>query len=110
MLSLPSDVDDLGISVMSNPETPFYSSSHNSEVENALDILWASTVWIGREVSPGVTQYVGTGWVIGHGDATSKGDKKLSYIATAAHVATHRTDLPLKIGYLGQSGVWSETA
>lgn len=107
----PVDVDYLDRYIMPRAEAPFASRSHQHdslEVSDMLDNIWASTVWIGREIQPGVTKYVGTGWVIGHGDATSKGDNKLSYISTCAHVVTHRMDLPLKIGYLGKSGIWSE--
>lgn len=105
----PTDVDYLNVYTMPVAETPFVSSQiGQNDVSDTLDQIWASTVWIGREVAPGVTKYVGSGWVMGHGDATSKGDNKLSYIATCAHVAAHRTDLPLKVSYLGRSGIWSE--
>lgn len=102
-ISLRQDSTDDLIEVTERPvpETPYVSppESHIG-VSSMLDRIWASTVWIGRETKPGVNFYVGTGWVIGN-----KGD--LAYIATCAHVATHRTDLPLNIGYLGKSGQWS---
>lgn len=94
-----SDVDD--IIERPVPETPYVSPPDGHiDVGSMLDKIWASTVWIGRETKPGVNFYVGTGWVIGNKDGKS-------YIVTCAHVATHRTDLPLNLGYLGKSGQWS---
>lgn len=102
VLLSPTDVDDLYTQIMPKPETPLYTPPDSSlEPRDMLDKIWASTVWVGREVRPGVTQYIGSGWVIGY-------DNKMSYIATCAHVSTHHQELPLKIGYLGQSFIWSE--
>ena len=97
----PTDVDIINVVRHPMPEAPYVAPSEDHvDTGSMLDRIWASTVWIGREVRPGVNQYIGTGWVIGN-----KGDT--SYIVTCAHVATHRKELPLNIGYLGRSGQWS---
>lgn len=98
----PVNIDDISVHTLPNPEAPFTPPDDlQVSLGDKLDQIWASSVWIGREVAPGVTRFVGSGWVIGNQDG-------LAYISTCAHVATYEPDLPLKVAYLGRSGVWSE--
>lgn len=87
--------------IVTIPEAPFSlpNASHVG-VGAMLDRVWASTVWIGREAKPGISMYVGSGWVVGN-----KGGR--AYIATCAHVVGSDSNMPLRVGYLGVSGQWS---
>lgn len=95
----PNDVEIDEVLGPPSPAAP-YDNIDDTDVGSTLEALWSGTVYVGREVKPGVNIYAATGWVIGSKNG-------MSYIATAAHALAYKPELKLKIGYFDRNRQWS---
>jgi S1-C subfamily serine protease len=84
----------------SKPKEPRGAFQPVGDLPSTLQSVWNSTVWIGREVEPGQTAYVESGWVLGNKDGQA-------YIVTANHGLDFMPSGKLMVAYWNGRNNWT---